>query len=400
MYNASTIKTQLMGLVGWRQPRDPEADVLDTDLTQSDSGMYFNDQHPTLTYNALKGIAEDVNNFVYDTFDDTKADYQTGDIVDNGSGLFYIALTDNPAVDTLTNTSNWKRYYPFNVWLREKTEAGILQAIEDWYSKKSKLRTSKTIINSNWLWKNNYGDTIETHSSKTTVGYEIKPKDAIIEVDKIRFEAPSSGVNLTISVTEKGVTTAVYTVNEPMSEKTIEVDVSWIFQAGKTYFIEMTVASYPNGFVNNTTYGTGNEKSYKTSSKIVPIYTDGSGVSQVTGTNYGLNLSFTDVCDYTNFIVKQKDLFKTLIAKRVALNLLSDFIYNAESRVNRNAQTIGYSSQRLTYDLDGDAQSTRGNNNSLNSQYADALNAIQFDRSQINNKCLPCSKRGVKYKAV
>lgn len=389
-----------MGLVGWRQPRDPEADVLDTDLTQSDSGMYFNDQHPTLTYNALKGIAEDVNNFVYDTFDDTKTDYQTGDIVDNGSGLFYIALTDNPAADTLTNTSNWKRYYPFNVWLREKTEAGILQAIEDWYSKKSKLRTSKTIINSNWLWKNNYGFTVENHSDKVTVGYEVKPVDAVLKVDRIRFQAPSPGVNLKISVLQEGVSPAIYTVDEPMSNSRIELDVDWTFVPGKIYLIYMITSTYVNGFINNTTQGSKNEISYRTSSKITPMYTNAFGLHLIEGTNFGLNLNFTELCDYTTFIVDQKDLFKTLIAKRVALNLLSDFIYNAESRVNRNAQTIGYSSQRLTYDLDGDAQSTRGNNNSLNSQYADALNAIQFDRSQINNKCLPCSKRGVKYKAV
>jgi hypothetical protein len=49
MYSVSEIKSGLIGLIGWRQNVDITGVQL-TDLTTTTSGLYFNDEHPLLTF--------------------------------------------------------------------------------------------------------------------------------------------------------------------------------------------------------------------------------------------------------------------------------------------------------------------------------------------------------------
>jgi hypothetical protein len=116
------------------------------------------------------------------------------------------------------------------------------------------------------------------------------------------------------------------------------------------------------------------------------------------GTNYGLNYKVSVSCDYTDFILDQKEQFQTIISKRVAMNLLRVLAFNANSNVNRSSSNVD--STRILYEIDGDSQSTEGNNRSLKDQYETALMAIQFDQTGIDKVCLPCRKRGVKYSTI
>ena len=110
-------------------------------------------------------------------------------------------------------------------------------------------------------------------------------------------------------------------------------------------------------------------------------------------TNYGINLDYSVSCDYTDFIIEQKSLFKTIIWYQVAIDLLREIAINPNSRINRNESNI--SIQSVLYELDGDSQGRA--TYSLQRQHADALKTIQLDTGQIDNVCLTCKKRGVRF---
>ena len=59
MYRIKEIQDALMHVVGWEQSFDP-AKAIDTHLTQTESGLYFQGAHPLLTlYNMAAIMPED-----------------------------------------------------------------------------------------------------------------------------------------------------------------------------------------------------------------------------------------------------------------------------------------------------------------------------------------------------
>jgi hypothetical protein len=113
-------------------------------------------------------------------------------------------------------------------------------------------------------------------------------------------------------------------------------------------------------------------------------------------TNYGLNLSLDARCDYTDFIVDQKTLFKTLISLQVGMDLLREIAFNPQSRINRNEANVTRS--QLLYEIDGDTQGR--NDFSVLGRYKKALEAIQFDTTGIDKTCLPCRRQAIRHKAI
>jgi len=57
------IQEKLLHLVGWEQHYDPQSDLrINDSLTESESGLYFQQAHPLLTLENLKCIAPDFVN--------------------------------------------------------------------------------------------------------------------------------------------------------------------------------------------------------------------------------------------------------------------------------------------------------------------------------------------------
>jgi DeoR family fructose operon transcriptional repressor len=62
MIRIPDIVTALQPLVGWRQSYNP-AEAIDTELLQSESGLFFQDAHPLITLNNVAAIMPD--DFIY-----------------------------------------------------------------------------------------------------------------------------------------------------------------------------------------------------------------------------------------------------------------------------------------------------------------------------------------------
>lgn len=369
MYNASTLKSSLLSLIGWQQNIDPTGTQL-TGILTSDSGLYYNDFHPLLTIDNLESIAPD-----------------------------YTRITSP------TQT--------FSQWLQAKTEAGIVQAIEAWVSRKSKLSTGNSLIERNKLFNatGRIEDTI-TDTGKV-VGIEIAPKQASttkVQIEKIGLQFTATENPITIKLFSADQKAAVQTeaVNYTGAGSVQWVDVNWEIDGDKTYFLAYDQADVTttaiNGVKDYTAQGNGIE-AYPTSKFFMSsaFAVDGDvstlwDISQHTysyDTNYGLNIQYSVYCDYTDLIVEQKNLFKTAIGLQVAILLLEEMANNSNARTNRH--DTNFDKDRILYHIDGDTQGRKGG---LRHRFEEALNAIQFDNSGIDKVCLPCRRRGIRFKTV
>ena len=112
--------------------------------------------------------------------------------------------------------------------------------------------------------------------------------------------------------------------------------------------------------------------------------------------NYGINLEVSVGCDITDFIIEQRVLFRDVIAKQVAVDMLREFAYNSNVRTNRNS--VNVSRMDVLYELDGDSASLK--KSGLGYQLEMAFKAIRVSLSGIDRICLPCKNNGVRYRTV
>lgn len=413
MYNVSTIKTDL-SIIGWRQNSDPTGEQL-TSMTTSTSGLYYQDEHPLLTLDNLYSIAPDFDQYEYPTFDDTKTDYQVGNIVVDSS-IIYQSIKVDGVANSITNTEFWIVYSPFTEWLREKTEAGIIQAINDWYSKKSKFSTVQNLLSRETIFDcvGDFDD-IQENTGKV-VGQYIRPmnsKNVGLKIHELSLQM-SQNQTVTVKLFKKGTKTPmveesfVYDKDGGVQWFTPSEPDKWELFGGEMYFIGYDQDVIAGNAINALKdhdfrfgyFPTGkfyNVQSFLVESDFAEMWNE-SDVTYSTASNFGLNYKISVGCDYTEFIVQQKDLFKIAISKKVAMNLLRELVFNPNSLVNRNESNID--KKMLLYEIDGDSQSTEGNNRSIKEQYDNAIMDIQFDTTGIDKVCLPCRRKGPIYRSV
>lgn len=373
MYNATQLKAGLLSLVGWRQNPDPDGWQL-SDLTTSDSGLFFNDEHPLLTMANLISIAP--------PFERLEA-----------------APLDQEAA--------------FEAWLQEKTEAGIIRAIQAWIDRKFEVKTAGNLLERKQLFEvtGNGADT-DPNEGKF-VFWEFTPRRSRglrLKINEIALQL-TENQSLTLYLFKSGTkapvqsTTFDYTGAGGVQWKTVD----WELTGEGSYY----VGYFQSNLTGNAIRGVGdfNFKNagythypwgrYFEAVAASAVVTGGAILWDVAdnvyslSTNYGLNFRLNVQCDYTAFILEQKDLFKTLIAKQVAVDLLREFAYNSNTRVNRHESN--FNPTQILYEIDGDTQGRPGG---LQRQLEKAIETITFDTKGLDRHCLPCRKRSVNYRAI
>ena len=371
MYSAAQLKSDLLTLVGWRQNYDPNGTQL-TDLTTSESGLYFNDEHPLLNIENLLSIA--------------------------------------PEFTKITGASE-----TFTDWLRDKTEAGIIRAIDAWLAKKIFLNTGANLLERKQLLEVAGNARDEDTNNSRVAGLEIVP------VRSRNISTTITAIGLQFDTSQ---TVTVYLMKESMTGSITQQSVSyttagqlqwqsvnWELEGSGAYYIVVDQSAITGNSINSV-YEHANAcggiahipggKFFKASAFDVdagwigsPSMWDLDDMNYTRYTNYGLNLRLDVQCDFTTMILEQKELFKTIIAKQVAIDLLREIAFNSTARINRHESNVDKTT--LLYEIDGDSQGRPGG---MRKQLEDAIDAIQFDSTNIDKYCLPCRRKGVKYKVV
>lgn len=425
-----------MHLIGWRQSYDANDGVISEALTQSESGLYYQDAHPLLTLQNLQSIAPDFSNISYPAHS-TEETYAKGVVVTD-SDKHYKSLKAVPENIQITDTEYWIETNPFSEWLETKTKACITKAISCYVNEKVAKGTYKTLCEKKTLFDGT-GRIYDTIKNKNNlVGFEIVPiraKGVTTKINRIGLQFSEPG-DYTILVMHSSLMEPYY---QETFTKRIGNNIEWFtpsqelylpyetdeIDAGGSWYICYVQSQLPTDSQairksRDWSKGPCNECSrheYETwriwskyievhpfyvNEELVPVVDEQVQLWDVENnlydysTNYGLNLDITVACDMTDFIIEQRQMFTDYLSKSLAIDFLREFAYNPNVRTNRHS--INASRPDILYEIDGDSSSMK--KSGLSYQLELASKAIQVSTEGVDRVCLPCVNHGIKYRAV
>ena len=435
MIRIKDLNEQLLHLVGWQQSYDTSEVKLSDNLTQSESGMYFQQVHPLLTLPNLMSIAPDFKNTNFPEHD-ANSSYKEGVVV-TLEDKYYKSIKDVPVNTEITNDEFWIETNLFSEWLEDKTKASIIKLINKFINMKLADKASKSLIENKTLFDGTGRLTNLATNRNRFVGFEVdtvRSKGVTVKINKIGLQFTRPG-KYKVYILHSSCDTPVFSFEfEKLKSNSIEwfkpkEDIllpyeSQEIDAGGSWYIGYLQSDLPENsqainrdrdWSTQPCKGCSRQEflAWQAWSKYIevhPFYVD---ENQLLGedeqmyfdheimnftydANYGINLDVSVYCDLTDFIIKQKQLFQDVIAKQVAVDFLREFAYNPNVRTNR--RSINASRTDILYELDGDSSSMK--HSGLNYELDLALKALNFSTQGLDRVCLPCVNHGLKYRTV
>lgn len=194
MIRITDIQDKLLHLVGWKQSYDTSSIKLSDNITQTESGMYFQQIHPLLTLNNLQSIMPDFQNYNWQEHSISKA-YKAGEVV-KVEDVLYKSIKAVPAETDIYNSEYWIKTNPFSEWLEDKTKASIVKLVNKFINLKLADKASKSLIENKILFDGT-GRLINTTENRNRfVGFEIdtvRSKGVTVKIDKIGLQFTNPG---------------------------------------------------------------------------------------------------------------------------------------------------------------------------------------------------------------
>lgn len=435
MIRIKDLNEQLLHLVGWQQSYDTSEVKLSDNLTQSESGMYFQQVHPLLTLLNLMSIAPDFKNINFPEHD-ANSSYKKGVVV-TLEDKYYKSIKEVPVSTEITNNEFWIETNLFSEWLEDKTKASIIKLINKFINMKLADKASKSLIENKTLFDGTGRLTNLATNRNRFVGFEVdtvRSKGVTVKINKIGLQFTKPG-KYKIYILHSSCDTPVYSFEfEKLKSNSIEwfkpkEDIllpyeSQEIDAGGSWYIGYLQSDLPKNsqainrdrdWSTQPCKGCSRQEflAWQAWSKYIEIHPFYVDENQLLGedeqmyfdpeimnftydANYGINLDVSVYCDLTDFIIKQKHLFQDVIAKQVAVDFLREFAYNPNVRTNR--RSINASRTDILYELDGDSSSMK--HSGLNYELDLALKALNFSTQGLDRVCLPCVNHGLKYRTV
>ena len=401
----------LFHLLGWRNSKEVTAS---DELLISESGQYFPDFHPLLTIDNVKSIAPDFKDYAFDEWEEKS--YKIGDLVNyNTQGYKCIKATE----DSPEDSEDWAETDPLSEWILTKTKASTLKLLRTFFNQKLINKTANSILESRVLFEGAGRIADLVPNTGHLVGFEITPiraKGVTLRIEKIGTQF----------VGTDSITLYLFNSENKDSIQTIEItrgknsSMEWSAQEiylpfnefGGTWFLLYDQNQAPMAVNKDKDWSQApctcsklEYSSYITWSKyvdIMPFRVNGTtdemfdivDVVHTPSTNYGLNIQFSLLCDLTDIIEEQRDMFTNLIGLQVAIDFLREFAYNPQFRLTRG--TENFNRNEILYELDGTPEKKGG----LTYELSQALKAVDIDISGIYSVCMPCKNGGIKYKAT
>lgn len=427
MIRIADIQDKMLHLVGWKQSYDLSDIMLSSNLTQTESGMYFQQIHPLLTLDNLRSIAPDFQNFNWQVHDANKA-YKSGEVVRVDDSL-YKALQDVPAETDILDSQYWTETNPFSEWLEEKTKASIVKLINKFINMKLADKATKSLIENKILFDGTGRLTNKIENRNRLVGFEIdtvRSKGVTVKIDKIGLQMTKPG-SYTLYIFHSSNPEPIYTLT---FEKTKANNLEWFkpkedillpyesanTDAGGSWYLVYKQSELPENaqaIYKDRDWSTGPCKAcsrseflaYQAWSRYIEIHPfyiseneefDPEIMNFTYDKNYGINLEVSAYCDLTDFIIKQRAMFQDVLSKQVAIDFLREFAYNPNVRTNRHS--INASKLDILTELDGDSNSMR--QSGLSYELDIALKALSISTQGLDRVCLPCVNNGIKYRSI
>lgn len=427
MIRIADIQDKMLHLVGWKQSYDLSDIMLSSNLTQTESGMYFQQIHPLLTLDNLRSIAPDFQNYNWQVHDVNKA-YKSGEVVRVDDSL-YKAIQDVPAETDILDSEYWTETNPFSEWLEEKTKASIVKLVNKFINMKLADKTTKSLIENKILFDGTGRLTNKIENRNRLVGFEIdtvRSKGVTVKIDKIGLQMTKPG-SYTLYIFHSSNPEPIYTLT---FEKTKADSLEWFkpkddillpyesanTDAGGSWYLVYKQSELPENaqaIYKDRDWSTGPCKAcsrseflaYQAWSRYIEVHPfyisedeefNPETMNFTYDKNYGINLEVSAYCDLTDFIIKQRAMFQDVLSKQVAIDFLREFAYNPSVRTNRHS--INASKLDILVELDGDSNSMR--QSGLSYELDIALKALSISTQGLDRVCLPCVNNGIKYRSI
>lgn len=446
MVRTQDIQNKLIHLIGWAQNYDTTELEIAKSLTESESGLYYQQVHPLLTLQNLACIAPDFKNTMYQSYDNATT-YDIGNVV-SCDGKLYRAKHQTKGVSPSVSAIMWTETNPFSEWLESKTKASIQKAIVRFCNEMTAEGTNKPLCENRTLFDGT-GRIVDVVRNKNNfVGFEIVPvrsKGVTLKINRICLQFTRPG-NYTLYLMHSSriepVKVMTFTKTQNSSAEWFAVDDLYLpYQSdgndsGGSWYLGYFQSELPAEsqairkdkdwskepcrscsrrevlswqawskyleihpfFVNEELISNGktnNDFSTDFSQGFLYMW-DVENNQYTYDNNYGLNLDVTVSCDFTDFIIDQRRLFQDVIAKQVAIDMLREFAYNANVRTNRHS--INASRLDILYEIDGDSSSLK--QSGLSYQLDMAYKAIKLSTAGLDRICMPCRNNGIKYRSI
>lgn len=432
MIRIADIQNALLPLIGWHQDYDPQHQIEES-LTQSESGLYYQDAHPLMTLQNVRSIMPDGFKFQYKAWNN-ETHYKKGDKCQYGN-VVYKALHNN--VNEQPNQSeDWEVFDIVSDFIREQTLSGIALTVQTFLQIKGLLRESKSLLERRTFFDGAGRLTNYQQPQGKLVGFEINPVRSMGVTAKIE--------RIGLQMTGATGTVRVYLFHSSQVDPIYYQDLEFTkenggFQwfdmkdwympyisdknnSGGSWFLVYNQNDLPDGMlaINATkdwsrepcmTCNAGSVEAWRELTKylaISPFKVDALETFEqypemwdiedniYTNTaNYGLNVEVSVGCDLSQFIIDQRDIFATVLQRQVAAMMLRTMALNPDVRTNRNQSNV--SQQGILYELDGNPQ---GRATGIGYELKKAYEALDLDTRDIDRICLTCRPIGVRYRTV
>ena len=440
MIRINEICEALKNVCGWEQSCDP-AKAIDDNLTQTESGLYFQGAHPLLTLDNMVAIMPDDWGIQYPVWD-ALTQWKQNKVVQygndtNGNKLFWKAKADNVGEEPTEDSLFWSKYNILSDFLERMTRNGIATAIQTFTQIKQLDKETRNLLERKTFFDGAGRIRATLQNNHKLVGFEIVPVRAMgvtAKIEKIGLQMtggtgvvrmylfhssqidPIKTFDLNFTVTNGGF--QWFPLNDCylpyISDKN---------NAGGAWFLCYNQDELPAGMeAINVSKDWSREPCGTCNMGSVEVWRELTKYLQVTPfmynapetfaeypelwdiaytmytrtQNYGLNCEITIGCDLTDFVISQRAIFQTVIQRQVAAIALRTLAMNPNVRVNRNQSNA--SRTDILYELDGNTSGVRPGG--LGYDLKKAYEALRIDTQGLDRICLSCNNRGVKYRTV
>ena len=440
MIRINEICEALKNVCGWEQSYDP-AKAIDDNLTQTESGLYFQGAHPLLTLDNMEAIMPDDWGIQYPVWD-ALTQWKQNKVVQygndtNGNKLFWKAKADNVGEEPTEDSLFWSKYNILSDFLERMTRNGIATAIQTFTQIKQLDKETRNLLERRTFFDGAGRIRATLQNNHKLVGFEIVPVRAMgvtAKIEKIGLQMtggtgvvrmylfhssqidPIKTLDLNFTVTNGGfqwfpltdcylpyisdknnaggVWFLCYNQDElPAGMEAINVSKDWSREpCGTCNMGSVEVWRELTKYLQVTPFMYNAPETFAEYPELWDII-----YTMYTRTqNYGLNCEITIGCDLTDFIISQRQIFQTVIQRQVAAIALRTLAMNPNVRVNRNQSNA--TRMDILYELDGNTSGVRPGG--LGYDLKKSYEALQIDTQGLDRICLACNNRGVRYRTV
>lgn len=433
MIRINDIQDALMTLVGWQQDYNP-AKAIDDDLLQTESGLLYQQAHPLVTLDNIRAIMPDDFAYQYPAWKDTET-YEI-DAKVRHKGKTWIATQEVTGVEPADNAEGWQPYDMVSDYIRQQVRAGIAQTVQQFLQTKSLLKESKPLLERRTFFDGSGRINNTQPNQQRLVGFAINPVRSMgvtAKIERIGLQMKGATGKVRLYLFHSSQAEPVYTEELEITKgngsfQWFNVS-NWYMpyisdgnDAGGTWYLCYNQSDLPEDMeaINVAkdwsrepcgTCNIGSVEAWRELTKYLaitpykvpvgddfaeyPEMWDEEAIIWTNTCNYGMNVEVSVACDLTDFIIRERQVFATVLQRQVAYTLLRTMAMNPDVRVNRNQSNV--SQQNILYELDGNPQ---GRENGLGMQLRKAYEALDIDTRGIDRICLTCRPVGLRYRTV